>query len=143
MSALCYPARFKKDQTGGYTVAFPDLPEAITCGRDVDDAVNQAADCLQEALAGRMVRREAIPLPSAPRPGHRSVDVALYLAPKLALYLAMRKERVTATELARRLGVTEAVVRRMLDPHHNTRPDRLQAALAALGVRLLIEAQAA
>jgi antitoxin HicB len=109
----------------------------------VDDAVNQAADCLQEALAGRMVRREAIPLPSAPRPGYRAVDVALYLAPKLALYLAIRREGVTHTELARRLGVTEAVIRRMLDPHHNTRPDRLEAALAALGVRLLIEARAA
>ncbi len=124
-------------------MTFPDLLEAITCGRDVDDAVSQAADCLQEALAGRMVRREAIPLPSAPQPGHRMVAVALYLAPKLALYLAMRGEGVTNTELARRLGVTEAVVRRMLDPHHNTRPDRLQAALAALGVRLLIEARAA
>jgi antitoxin HicB len=143
MSALSYPARFKKDRSGACTVTFPDLPEAITCGRDVDDAVNQAADCLQEALAGRMVRREAIPLPSALQPGHRMVAVALYLAPKLALYLAMRRESVNSTELARRLGVTEAVIRRMLDPHHNTRPDRLQAALAVLGVRLLIEARAA
>jgi DNA-binding phage protein len=71
------------------------------------------------------------------------VAVALYLAPKLALYLAMRRKGVNNSELARRLGVTEAVIRRMLDPHHNTRPDHLQAALAALGVRLLIEAQAA
>jgi antitoxin HicB len=69
VSALSYPARFKKDRSGACTVTFPDLPEAITCGRDVDDAVNQAADCLQEALAGRMVRREAIPLPSTPPAG--------------------------------------------------------------------------
>jgi hypothetical protein len=30
-------------------------------------------------------------------------------------------------------GVSETVVRRMLDPKHNTKPERIQAALAALG----------
>ena len=143
MSVYSYAARFKKDRSGAYTVTFPDVPEAITCGRDFDDARMQAADCLQEALAGRMVRREAVPRPSAPQPGHCMIEVALYLAPKLALYQAMRRAGVNNTELARRLGVTEAVVRRMLAPHHNTRPDRLEAALGALGVRLRIEARAA
>jgi antitoxin HicB len=42
------------------------------------------------------------------------------------------------TGLAKRLGVSETVVRRMLDPKHNTRPEKIQAALAALGKRIVV-----
>jgi antitoxin HicB len=42
------------------------------------------------------------------------------------------------TELARRLGVSETVVRRMLDPKHDTKPARIQAALNALGKRIVV-----
>ncbi len=41
----------------------------------------------------------------------------------------MREQRMPKTELARRLGVSETVVRRMLNPKHNTKPEKIQAAL--------------
>jgi hypothetical protein len=63
----------------------------------------------------------------------------LWLAPKLALYLAMRGQQVNNSELARRLGVHERVVRRMLDPEHATKAERIQAALAVLGKQLTVE----
>lgn len=66
------------------------------------------------------------------------MSVPLYLAPKLALYLALREAGMPNTELARRLGVSETVVRRMLDPKHNTKPERIQAALVALGKRIVV-----
>ena len=44
----------------------------------------------------------------------------------------------TDTELARRLGVRETVVRRMLNPKHDTKPEKIQAALAALGKRIVV-----
>ena len=50
------------------------------------------------------------------------IGVPLNLAPKLARYPAMRES-----------GLSETVVRHMLDPRHATRPERIQAALAALG----------
>jgi antitoxin HicB len=40
--------------------------------------------------------------------------------------------------LARRLGVSETVVRRLLNPKHNTKPEKIQAALAALGKRIVV-----
>ena len=43
-----------------------------------------------------------------------------------------------ASELARRLKVRETVVRRMLDPNHDTRPEKIQAALEALGKRVVM-----
>jgi len=54
------------------------------------------------------------------------------------LYLAMREGGMRNTELAKRLGVSETVVRRMLDPKHSTKPERIQGALAALGKRIVI-----
>lgn len=61
------------------------------------------------------------------------VAVPLWIAPKLALYWRMQDMKVSNSELARRLGVRETVVRRMLDPDHATKSEKLQAALEALG----------
>jgi len=139
MISISFPAILKPDVNGdGFVVNFPDLPEALTDGRDLDDALSEAADCLQEALAGRLVRKEDIPVPSKPKRGQHLVQVALYLAPKLALYLAMRERGINNRELARRLGSSETAVRQMLNPKRDTRPETLQAALQALGKRVLV-----
>ena len=139
MFTAVYPASFLSEDKGkGLHVRFRDLPEALTGGDDLEDTLAQAADCLAEAIAGRIVRGDAIPAPSKLKRGQYPIGVPLYLAPKLALYLAMREGGMRNTELARRLGVSETVVRRMLDPKHNTKPERIQAALAALGKRIVV-----
>src|ERR1017187_6750118 len=125
MDQFVYPAQFTRDEGGSLMVRFRDLPEAITSGRGTADAIEQAADCLQEALAGRLVRREAIPKPSKQRRGERRIPVAMYLAPKLALFRAMEQSGVNNSELARRLGVTELTVRRMLNPKHETKAGKI------------------
>jgi antitoxin HicB len=99
---------------------------------------DQATDCLSEAIAGRIARGDEVPRPSKPKRGQYLVGVPLYLAPKLALYLAMRENGVTRTSLAKKLHVSETVVRRMLNPKHDTKPEKIQAALAALGKRLVV-----
>lgn len=133
MDLLAYPAQFTPDEGGSFMVRFRDLPEAITSGRDMSDAIEQGADCLQEALAGRLVRRDVIPKPSKERRGERRIPVAMYLAPKLALFRAMERSGVNNSELARRLGVAESVVRGMLNPKHETKAGKIEAALRALG----------
>jgi antitoxin HicB len=134
-----YPASFLPEERGkGFHVRFPDLPEALTGGADLVDTLAEAADCLAEALAGRIARGDRIPVPSKLRRGQFPIGVPLYLAPKLALYLAMREAGMRNTQLAKRLGVSETVVRRMLDPKHNTKPARIQTALAALGKRIVV-----
>jgi antitoxin HicB len=139
MFTATYPASFLPEENGkGFHVRFQDLPEALTGGTDLDDTKAQAADCLAEAIAGRIRRGDAIPDPSKVKRGQHLVSVPLYLAPKLALYLAMREAGLKNTALAKRLGVSETVVRRMLDPKHDTKPERIQAALAELGKRIVI-----
>lgn len=56
-------------------VRFPDLPEAITSGDTIDEALTNACDCLEEALAHRISVREDIPAPS-PAYGRPTVALA-------------------------------------------------------------------
>jgi antitoxin HicB len=139
MSAFTYPARFTTGSDGRLLVEFVDLPRVATDGKDEHEAMEEAIDALGSDLSIRLSRREEIPAPSAAKRGQRAVPVPLWLAPKLALYLAMRDEGVSNSDLARRLGVDERVIRRMLDPAHASKPVRIQAALTALGKQMIVE----
>ena len=80
-----------------------------------------------------------IPTPSEPEPGQRLIPVAPLVAAKLALRTALREEGMTNVALAGRLGVTEGAVRRLVDPDHASRLDRVVIALAAIGRGLVVE----
>jgi antitoxin HicB len=138
MYAFTYPASFRRDQDGRPVVGFPDFPHAHTDGKDMREAMEEAIDCLGSVLARAIAAKKDIPVPSPPRRGQRLVPVPLWIAGKLALYLAMREQGISNSELARRLGVRETVVRRMLDPDHDTKSEKLQAALEVLGKRFVI-----
>ena len=58
---LYYPAIFLKEDDGRYSVSFPDVPEAITCGNDFENAVEMAKECLELCIKGRMEDNEEIP----------------------------------------------------------------------------------
>ena len=139
MQPLSYPAILKKEVDGqGFVVTFPDLPEALTSGDDLPDSLSEAADCLGEALAGRVVRGDPVPPPSRPRKRSHLIPVPLDLAPKVALYVAMGERGMTRRELARHLGCSETAVRQMLDPKRESKSDRLEAALRKLGKSLVL-----
>ena len=139
MRSLAYPATLKPDrEAGGFTVTFPDLPEAITQGEDRLDALDQAADCIEEAIAGRIRRGDEIPTASKAKAGHTVVPVPPLMAAKAALYLAMREANMSNVKLAKQLGCDEKDVRRLLDPRHRSRITALQAALAALGKKIMV-----
>ena len=139
MSLFSYPAKFSVGRDGRVLVEFIDLPRVATDGSDQREAMEEAMDALGSDLSIRMSRREEIPTPSPAKRGQRQVPVPLWLAPKIALYLAMRDQRVGNSELARRMGLHERVVRRMLDPEHATRANNIQAALAVLGKQMTVE----
>jgi antitoxin HicB len=58
---------------------------------------------------------------------------------KTALYEAMREQGVGRAELARRLRWHLPQVNRVLDLRHASRMERVEAALAALGLRLIVD----
>ena len=139
MRSFSYPARFERGDTPGtLVITFRDVPEAITWGKGEKDALWQAADCLEEAIAGRIADGQEIPCPSRATKGERLIPVPAPMAAKAALYLAMKEAKITNTGLARRLGCDEKEVRRMLDPRHPTKLPRIKDALELLGKRLVV-----
>lgn len=58
---------------------------------------------------------------------------------KAALYDAMRAQGVGRAELARRLRWHLPQVNRVLDLRHASRMEHVEAALAALGLRLVVD----
>lgn len=138
-----YPARLRPDCTGELIVSFRDLPECLTSGADEAEALAEAADALEEAIAGRINRIDRIPVPSPRRAGEHLVAVPPETAAKAALAIALRETDVSRKDLAVLLGIDEKAVDRMLDPRRRSSPNRIHQALRALGRDLVIESRAA
>ncbi|MCD7763088.1 MAG: type II toxin-antitoxin system HicB family antitoxin [Lachnospiraceae bacterium] len=61
MKKLFYPALFHPAEEGGYWVTFPDIPECVTEGDDMEEAYSMAVDALGLALTERMKEKEVLP----------------------------------------------------------------------------------
>jgi len=131
-----FPYRFEPQESGGVLVQFIDVPEAHSFApTEAEAGGDNALDCLIAALGGYIKLGRKIPGPSAAR-GRPVAILPPLVAAKLALYEAMRAQRITRTELARRLGMQENGVRRLLNLDHRSHIDQLDRALSALGKRL-------
>lgn len=134
-----YCCELAADQDGHLVASFPDVPEAITGGADRLEAMELAWDALAVALAGYVHQKRDIPAPRGAAAGQELVAVPTVVAAKLALYSAMRAQRITKVELARRLGVSESAVRKLTNPDHRSHIGQVQKALQAVGHNLAIE----
>lgn len=76
MRQVTYAVKLTPDkEDGGYVVTCRDLPEAITQGETIEQALVEAADCL-EAIAARVDDERNIPSPTKTKRGERLVSVA-------------------------------------------------------------------
>lgn len=66
MKKLFYPALFHEAEEGGFWVSFPDIPECLTQGDDMEQAYEMAVDALGLALTCREKERQPIPASSSP-----------------------------------------------------------------------------
>lgn len=66
MNKLFYPAIFHVAEEGGFWVTFPDLPECMTQGDDMQNAYEMAVDALGLAITSRKEKKIEIPVPSEP-----------------------------------------------------------------------------
>jgi len=134
-----YPARFDTQSDGEVVVSFVDIPEALTSGCDMADAWREASDALGAALAGYVIHGLRIPEPSSCPPGLVAVSPPPLLVAKLALRDRMCELGLTNVALAKRLQLSETAVRRLVDPDHASRLERVAAALTELGQHLVID----
>ncbi|MCR4791545.1 MAG: type II toxin-antitoxin system HicB family antitoxin [Lachnospiraceae bacterium] len=66
MKNYYYPAIFHHDDKGGYWISFPDFPECLTQGEDMDDAYKMAVDAIGLCIDERLKKREELPEASKP-----------------------------------------------------------------------------
>jgi antitoxin HicB len=135
-----YPATLQPDEEGRVLVRFLDLPEALTDGADLTEALAEAADCLSEALASRIVDGQEIPLPTPTEagPGQHIISPSPTIALKAALYTALRHRDMTVADLATRLDMDWHQAARLIDPRRPSKLTSLATALDALGCQILL-----
>ena len=134
-----YPVNLEPDGKF-YLVTFPDIPEAITQGDSIEDALLHGADALESALDFYIEDGKAIPMPSKPKRGQHVIELSTSYTAKILLLNEMAVQKVRPAELARRLKVTRQEVNRLIDWRHTSKIDGIAQALKALGKTLEIRA---
>ena len=123
-----------------WRVALADVPEA---NAEADTAAAAIAIAQRHLAAALQVCVEAdgeLPRPSAAR-GRQVLAPPLLAAAKLLLLEAVYEHEATNVAFAARLDTLEGTVRRLLDLEHPSRIEAVEAALAALGKRFVLEAR--
>ena len=137
---LSYPANFEPAEEGGFVVTFPDIPEAITQGEELEDTMRHAADVLESALDYYLEAERPIPTASKPKRGQHMVELPASVSAKVLLLNEMNAQKIRPAELARRLQVTPQEVTRLINLRHTSKIDGIAVALKALGKTLEIRA---
>ena len=65
MKRLFYPALFHQAEEGGFWVSFPDFPECLTEGDNMEDAYEMAFDALGLTISDKLQNNELLPVPSS------------------------------------------------------------------------------
>jgi antitoxin HicB len=132
-----YPAIFDPADEGGYTITFPDFPEAISEGDTLEEANYKATEVLDLTLKSRMEDNERIPLPHA-ETGANVHMVAPDVNIQAALLVKLNRGEKKFSDLARTLGTSWPAVSRLEDPKHWPSLRQLDKIAAALGKRLVL-----
>ena len=131
-----YPAIFEEQKEGGYCVSFPDLPEAISEGDTLDEAMFNAAEVLTLTLDGRLEEGMEIPVPSTKVKGAKLISPDA----KTQAALLLRQARGTRplSDVAAALGTSWPAAQRLEDPRHWPSLRQLDRAARACGHRLVL-----
>jgi antitoxin HicB len=130
---FAYPATIKADRKdGGFVVTFRDIPEAITQGEDMEDALRNAKDALETAMQFYFDDRREVPMPSSPHKGERLVGLPASEGMKILLLNEMVRQQVKPSELAKRMHTSKQDVNRITTLKHATKVDAIENAFHAL-----------
>jgi antitoxin HicB len=132
-----YPAKFDPADEGGYTITFPDFPEAISEGDSLEEANYNAIEVLDLTLKSRMEDNENIPLPHS-ESGANVHMIAPDVNIQAALLVKLNRGEKKFSDLARTLGTSWPAVSRLEDPKHWPSLRQLDKLAAALGKRLVL-----
>lgn len=138
-----YLALFEPDRkAGGYVVTFPDFGYGVTQGESDDEAMEMAQDLLLLTINDYIREGKPLPVPTRRRGSkYRAVALPALQTAKVDLYRAFQASRLKKAEFARRIGIPKTHIERLFSLRHHSRLDQIEAAFAALGKRLHVEAR--
>ena len=136
--ALLEPDR----EAGGYVVTFPDFGYGATQGETDEEAMEMAQDLLMLTIGDYIRESKALSASRRHRGSKfRPVLLPALQAAKVDLYTAFLESGLKKAELARRIGIPKTHIERLFSLRHQSRLNRIEAAFAALGKRLHVEAR--
>ncbi|MGH8114341.1 MAG: type II toxin-antitoxin system HicB family antitoxin [Rhodanobacteraceae bacterium] len=138
MTVIRYDAALEPQREGGFTVTFPDIPEAVTEGDDHDGALFNAAEALTLVLEQRLQDGEPLPAPTRHK-GAAWIGPAASVQAAALVRQAREGQGKTVADLARALNTSWPSAQRLETPTANTTLRQLERAAAALGKRLVAE----
>jgi Uncharacterized conserved protein len=116
-----YPVMIEKSGDSSFFVSFPDIPEALTQGETLEDALVMAKDALETALEFYFEDERTVPLPSKPENDQLVVELSPSLWAKVLLLNEMVVQNIRPADLARRLSVRPQEVTRLMNLKHSTK----------------------
>ena len=135
-----YPVTLHQDSTG-FAVTCPDLPEVHSNGDDIAHALREAVDGIVSALSLYVDQRRAIPQASAPTEGQYLVRLPAVTVAKIVLWNEVRARGMRIADLCRALEVAQAQGNRLVDFLYASKIESLEAALVKLGKRLKVSVE--
>jgi antitoxin HicB len=138
-----YLALFEPDrEAGGFVVTFPDFGYGVTQGESAGEAMEMAQDLLLLTIGDYIQGSRPLPVPRRHRGGKfRPVALPALQAAKVDLYASFLESGLKKAEFARRIGIPKTHIERLFSLRHHSRLDQIEAAFAALGKRLHVEAR--
>ena len=131
-----YAINVELDDNDSYLITCPDFPEVVTFSevKDGDDGiVHHATNAINEAIASKIDRFEALPMPSK---GDRLIAPDMHLVLKALLVKLILEENVNRAELTRRLKVERTEVERLFKTSTTPSINKYQKAFKALNKSL-------
>ena len=130
-----FPYWIERIADGYYIAHFPTIPEIRPTAPSVAKLIAGLQDAVLPALEARL-KDDDLPEPREARAGEEVFLLSPNFAGKLHLIVALKQEKLSASELARRLGCLPQETHRLLKLSHPTKIDTIAAALSALGGEL-------
>lgn len=102
MKKLFYPAIFHIAEEGGFWITFPDFPECMTQGDNMQECYKMAVDALGLAITSREEEKLDIPVPSEP---HNIVTHEKELCVVIEFDMLAYKKRTSSKAVKKTLSI--------------------------------------
>ena len=104
MKKLFYPALFHNAEEGGFWITFPDIPECMTQGDNMEEAYTMAVDALGLCLTD--MEKERSPLPTATPPDKIKTEPDSFLV-VIEFDMLAYKKRTSSAAVKKTLSIPE------------------------------------